>query len=420
MKMRRIKHISVMPLLIALMAFTGVCFVMLSFAGEAFDLTALVFGLVICLLILLEYFMLMWIAPHADRNLFILTAFLVVLGIAVQYRMSAQSALHQLFMILAGAVAMLAVAGVVKRPNALRRLSIPFAVLSIAVLVALLFVGRESGGAKNWISIGGNLFQPSEFVKVALIIVLADALSEKLRMKELVPAMLFTGAVIILLVLQKDLGAALLVAAVFLLMYFSSTGNAGMTLAFTCAGGLGAYASYYLFDHVRQRVAVWLDPWATYSTSGYQIAQGLMAIASGGLWGEGLGMGSPSMIPAYRTDYVFAVICEEFGIVFGIGVIAVYALIVIRGIMTALSAEGRFEMLCAFGASALIAVQTFIIIGGVIKLIPLTGITLPFVSYGGSSMIASMLLLGIIEGISNNNGKRLEAALEEAETEEDE
>ena len=169
-----------------------------------------------------------------------------------------------------------------------------------------------------------------------------------------------------------------------------------------------------MFDHVKARVAIWLNPWATYSTSGYQIAQGLMAIASGGLWGLGLTKGLPKSIPAYNTDYIFAVICEEFGIVFGIAVIALYLVFIIRGALIALNARSRYLMLVAFGCTVLITLQSFIIIAGVIKLIPLTGITMPFVSYGGSSMIACMMLLGILEGVSIQNGEMLQDAMYEA------
>ena len=285
------------------------------------------------------------------------------------------------------------------------------ALLSLGILAALLFVGKESGGARNWISIGGILFQPSEFVKVALVFLLADALTDHTHVKDLLPILLFVMVAISLLVLQRDLGAAMLLAGVFLLVFFVATSNIRATLAAMLLGGAGAYASYLLFDHVRARIAIWQDPWATYSTSGYQIAQGLMAIASGGLWGLGLGLGSPKMIPAYHTDYIFAVICEEFGIVFGIGVIMLYLLLVVRGVLISLNAQDRFSMLAAFGATALLAVQTFVIIGGVIKLIPLTGITMPFVSYGGSSMIACMLLVGILEGIAAQSGTLLEDAL---------
>lgn len=200
-------------------------------------------------------------------------------------------------------------------------------------------------------------------------------------------------------------------ALVYIMMFYASSGRLGTTLLGTAACGAGAVVSYHLFDHVQRRVAVWLDPWATYSTSGYQIAQGLMAIASGGLIGMGLGEGSPKLIPAYRTDYIFAVICEEFGIIFGLGIIAVYLIIVVRGCMAALNVKNRFVSLCAFGASALIAVQTFIIIGGVIKLIPLTGITMPFVSYGGSSLIACMLLHAMIQAAADMGASELEAAI---------
>ncbi len=413
--MNRIRHVGVAGVLGAVLMFIAACFVMLAFSGEAFDGAALLFGILICALILAQYVALLWIAPHADRILFILIAFLTALGMAVQYRMSAESALHQFMMALAGGVVLLGMTAVMKSPAILRVLSIPLAVLSLLILIALLFVGKESGGARNWLSIGGVLFQPSEFVKVALIIVLASAMTDVIAPRRLIPAMTFAAAIAGLLVLQRDLGAAMLVLCVFLFLFYAATGKLGATFLGIAAGAAGAYASYLAFDHVRARVAVWLDPWATYSSSGYQIAQGLMAIASGGLWGVGFGLGSPTLIPAYRTDYVFAVICEEFGILFGVGVIALYALMVVRGAMIALASEERFSSLCALGGASLIAVQTFIIIGGVIKLIPLTGITMPFVSYGGSSMIAFMAIAGMLQGIASRNGTVLERRLEQAE-----
>ena len=157
-------------------------------------------------------------------------------------------------------------------------------------------------------------------------------------------------------------------------VYTAYRGKIGTTLVGLGAGAVGAVASYYVFDHVKARVAIWLNHWATYSTSGYQIAQGLMAIASGGLWGLGLTKGLPKSIPAYNTDYIFAVICEEFGIVFGIAVIALYLVFIIRGALIALNARNRYLMLVAFGCTVLITPASFIIIAGVIKLIPLTGI----------------------------------------------
>ena len=409
--MDKLRHARCASALGIVLFFIVSAFLLLAFRGEAYDVAALLFGAVVALITLLTYFLLAWLAPHADRLLMLAVCFLCALGMVIQYRISPETALRQLMMLGAGILGMLLMMVLMRRPHIFRILSIPMALISLGILCALLFIGKESGGARNWISVAGILFQPSEFVKVALVFLLADAMTEHTHVRDLIPLFLFVGAVTVLLVLQRDLGAAMLMAGTFLLVFFAATSNIGATFAALLCGGAGAYASYLLFDHVRARIAIWQDPWATYSTSGYQIAQGLMAIASGGLWGLGLGQGSPKMIPAYHTDYIFAVICEEFGILFGIGVIVLYLLIAVRGILIALNAEDRFSMLTAFGATALLAIQTFVIIGGVIKLIPLTGITMPFVSYGGSSMIACLLLIGILEGIASRCGAAIEDAL---------
>lgn len=409
--MDKLRHARCASALGIVLFFIVSAFLLLAFRGEAYDVAALLFGAVVALITLLTYFLLAWLAPHADRLLMLAVCFLCALGMVIQYRISPETALRQLMMLGAGILGMLLMMVLMRRPHIFRILSIPMALISLGILCALLFIGKESGGARNWISVAGILFQPSEFVKVALVFLLADAMTEHTHVRDLIPLFLFVGAVTVLLVLQRDLGAAMLMAGTFLLVFFAATSNIGATFAALLCGGAGAYASYLLFDHVRARIAIWQDPWATYSTSGYQIAQGLMAIASGGLWGLGLGQGSPKMIPAYHTDYIFAVICEEFGILFGIGVIVLYLLIAVRGILIALNAEDRFSMLTAFGATALLAIQTFVIIGGVIKLIPLTGITMPFVSYGGSSMIACLLLIGILEGIASRSGAAIEDAL---------
>ena len=409
--MDKLRHARCASALGIVLFFIVSAFLLLAFRGEAYDVAALLFGAVVALITLLTYFLLAWLAPHADRLLMLAVCFLCALGMVIQYRISPETALRQLMMLGAGILGMLLMMVLMRRPHIFRILSIPMALISLGILCALLFIGKESGGARNWISVAGILFQPSEFVKVALVFLLADAMTEHTHVRDLIPLFLFVGAVTVLLVLQRDLGAAMLMAGTFLLVFFAATSNIGATFAALLCGGAGAYASYLLFDHVRARIAIWQDPWATYSTSGYQIAQGLMAIASGGLWGLGLGQGSPKIIPAYHTDYIFAVICEEFGILFGIGVIVLYLLIAVRGILIALNAEDRFSMLTAFGATALLAIQTFVIIGGVIKLIPLTGITMPFVSYGGSSMIACLLLIGILEGIASRSGAAIEDAL---------
>ena len=161
------------------------------------------------------------------------------------------------------------------------------------------------------------------------------------------------------------------------------------------------------------RVQVWQDPWATYNGQGYQIVQGLLALASGGLFGVGLGRGMPEVIPVRESDYIFTVIGEEFGIIFGIITILFYLVFIVRGILIALNARSTYDALLVFGCTAMLTLQSFIIIGGVIKLIPLTGVTLPYISYGGSSILSSMIQLGIIQGVAIKNGQKDEEELAE-------
>jgi cell division protein FtsW (lipid II flippase) len=165
---------------------------------------------------------------------------------------------------------------------------------------------------------------------------------------------------------------------------------------------------------VRTRVEIWQNPWMYHRTQGYQIVQALMAIAAGGMFGAGLGLGYPESVPVRTSDFIFAVICEEFGIIFGIITILMYLVFIIRGMIIAMNASTRFDALLVFGATCMLSLQSFIIIGGVIKLIPLTGITLPFISAGGSSMVACMALVGIIEGVAVKNGERDEREIRKA------
>ena len=167
-----------------------------------------------------------------------------------------------------------------------------------------------------------------------------------------------------------------------------------------------------MFAHVKRRVMVWLDPWQDYNDAGYQIIQSLMAIASGGLFGVGLGLGSPRTIPVYHTDFIFAVICEQLGLIFGLCVLLMYVAIIWRGATAAMAARSRFHALLAMGCTVLLGLQTFVIIGGVLKLIPLTGVTMPFVSYGGTSLVSSLCLIGLLQGVSSLNEDALRQDLQ--------
>ena len=411
--MHRWKRVSAAGLLTLIMMFELSAFSLLAFRNSQLDFGAFLFGGILVAMLLFQYISLTSIFRHLDRYLLIIANILVALGLIIQYRIDPDIAYKQIIWFGIGMLCMVFCILLMRFPNFFRRINWLLMAGGMAILGILLVIGSETYGAKNWITLAGQRFQPSEFVKVGTVFVLAHWLTNSRQMRGLWPLLVYVAGAGGLLVMERDLGAAVLILGSSLIVFYVATGDKGLTLLGLGLGSAGAVASYYMFDHVRVRVAIWKNPWATYSGNGYQIAQGLMAIASGGLWGMGLTRGSPKLIPAYHTDYIFAVICEEFGIIVGVCVIAFYLVFIIRGALIALNAPDRFTMLVAFGCTVLITLQSFIIIAGVIKLIPLTGITLPFVSYGGSSMIASMMLLGILEGVAIQGGETLERALRE-------
>jgi cell division protein FtsW (lipid II flippase) len=201
--------------------------------------------------------------------------------------------------------------------------------------------------------------------------------------------------------LQKDLGPALLFSTVLLAMLYVASGRASYVVSGLALLVLGFVLANRVFEHVHTRVAVWLDPWSTRETVGYQLVQGLYAFASGGVFGAGLDLGSPRYIPAVHTDFVIAAIGEELGLVGSLAVVSLFVLLVQRGFLIALSARSGFSALLAAGLTSVLALQALIILAGTLELIPLTGITLPFVSYGGSSVVANFLIVGLLLRIAH-------------------
>lgn len=387
------------------------CFALLAFADETINTRALLAAALLCGMIGLHYVLMNVFFKDIDPYPLVIVYLLVSIGMILQWRINPEIAERQLVWVGLGMAGMLLLMLLLRRPAFWRRAKWLLMALSLGSLAVVLLVGNVTGGAKNWINLGGFSFQPSEFVKVALIYIAAIELSEKRSIKQLLwPLITFAVGCVGLLMLCRDLGAAVLYALTTLTMFFVATGSLLWTGAGLGVGALGSVASYHMFDHVRIRVAAWRNPWASYETNGYQIAQGLMAIASGGLFGMGLNLGSPKIIPAYHTDYIFAVICEELGWIVGLVVIGLYILLILRGVAAAMQSRSSVNALIATGTITMIALQTFLIIGGVIKLIPLTGVTLPFVSYGGSSMMGSFFMLGMLEAviIDNKREQRLD------------
>jgi len=320
----------------------------------------------------------------------------------------------------------------VRRVRDLQRYRYTFLLIGLALLMAPLLpgVGREINGARIWAYVGPISFQPGEFAKVVLAIFFASYLVEKRELlgmatfprfrpllpdlKHLGPVLLAWGFSIVIMTAEKDLGSSLLFFALFMLMVWVATERT----AYVGVGGVlfagGSVLAYKGFKHVHDRVQDWLDPWQHASGSGFQVIQSWFAMAWGGVAGTGLGLGNPDRIPVASTDFIFAAIAEELGLLGSAAVIFCYLLLVGCGLRIAVRAEPPFEKLLATGITILFGVQSFIIMAGVTRLLPLTGVTLPFVSYGGSSLVANYVLLALLARISDDTARRAGEVLEKA------
>ena len=284
--------------------------------------------------------------------------------------------------------------------------------LCLGLLILPLIAGTEIGGSRNWIAIGAITIQPSEFGKIILILFLAAYLSdhravltEKLQkilcfslppLRFIAPLLLIWGMAILLFVVARDLGSALLFFGIAIFMTYMATGSKSYVAIALSFFSAASCVSYMLFSHVRVRVAIWLHPWQDPTGMAYQFVQSLFAIGTGGIWGVGFAHGNPDMIPAVHTDFILSAIAEELGFLGITAVLLAYLFLFYRAIKTAFAQKQAVYSLIAAGCGTVFLLQAFIITAGVTKFLPLTGITLPFVSYGGSSMIASFILLAIL------------------------
>ena len=356
-----------------------------------------------------------------DLTLFPAAMLLASLGLIMIGRLKPALFLTQMRWLLLGLIVYLFLVFLGER--FLRLLSYPYllGVFCLLLLCSALFFGTEIGGSRNWIVFGPFAVQPSEFGKIVIIMFLAAYLTEHREvltlprhrllwlklpvLRFIAPLLLIWGIAILMFVVQRDLGSALLFFGIAVSMTYMATGRKSyVALAF--AFFLGAAAlSYSFFSHVRVRFNIWLDPWSDPSGSAYQVVQSLFALGSGGVWGTGFAHGHPNLIPEVHTDFIFAAIAEELGLLGSLGVMLVFALFFYRAIRIALACREETRMLLAAGIAVVFLLQAFIIIAGVTKFLPLTGITLPFVSYGGSSMIASFMLLGILTVLSKKENR---------------
>jgi cell division protein FtsW (lipid II flippase) len=404
-------------LLFGLMAiFVGVALFQLALVNNNIQLTTFVplLGLLACSGTVV--FVLYRFRPTTLREplLLPLTFFLSGLGLVMITRLAPSFTNRQIVWLILGAVMLLLVTLLPRNLNWLYRYKYTWLIGGLLLLASTLVFGvNPSGfGARLWLEIGGFYFQPSELLKLLLLIFLAAYLAD--RRHYLINARAYVGAVpvphpaylgpmllmwgfsIVLLVWQRDLGAALLFFATFLAMLYIATGQS----RYLWAGGIlliiGGTIGYALFDVVRIRVEGFLDPLADPAGRSFQIIQSLLAFASGGVLGEGLGQGLPTAIPVVHTDFVFAAIAEEYGLFGSVGVLLLFALLIGRAFHIAMIASTDFEQLLASGIGTMLGLQTLVIMAGTLKLMPLTGVTLPFVSYGGSSLIISYVMIGLL------------------------
>ena len=314
---------------------------------------------------------------------------LLSIGLVMITRINPAKAQKQLLISLAGMLFLMVIPLLRSRFDSLRKGTYFYGILGIAALGAVLLLGAITNGSKISFTIAGMTFQPSEFVKLLFLLFMASALCEENSRTHLA---ILTAVALVhvgILVLSRDLGSALIFFVIYLSLLFLSTGN-------------------WLFSHVRVRVQVFLDPWSSIDGNGFQITQALFAISFGGLFGAGLMQGMPSSIPFVESDFIFAAIVEEMGILFGICLILLCLNIFTDFLLLAGSYSNKFYRLYTFGTAIAFIFQAFLTIGGEVKFIPLTGVTLPLVSYGGSSVLATFIMFGIVGTIFLLQEERLE------------
>ncbi len=278
--------------------------------------------------------------------------------------------------------------------------------LFITALTLIFGTNPLGYGPRLWLGCCGIYFQPSEPLKLLLVIYLAAYLADRVSFQLfsfplLVPTLVVTGLALTLLLVQRDLGTASIFVFIFTTLIFLATGKRRVLVGATSFLAIALFLGYFFIDIIRIRIIGWINPWTDPSGNSYQIVQSLLAVANGGTIGRGLGIGSPLLVPVAISDFIYAAIAEETGLVGTLGLLALIWLILARGLIVALRATDRFRRYLAAGVVAYLGIQSLLIIGGNVRLLPLTGVTLPFVSYGGSSLLTSFAALFLLLIISN-------------------
>ncbi|MBO5303869.1 MAG: FtsW/RodA/SpoVE family cell cycle protein [Lachnospiraceae bacterium] len=323
---------------------------------------------------------------------------LMAIGFLILTRLSIEQAFKQFAIAVAAMIFALGIPFCIKKIRFIRKMTWVYAVIGLLALSAVAVMGAVSYGAKLSVTIAGITLQPSEFVKIIFVFFVAGMLHKSTEFKQVVITTVVAAAHVIVLVLSRDLGGALIFFTVYLVMLYVATAKPVYFLGGLAGGSLAALVAYRLFSHVQVRVLAWQDPLSVIDNEGYQICQSLFAIGTGGWFGVGLNQGMPEKIPVVEQDFVFSAISEELGGIFALCLIMVCMSCFLMFLNIAMQLKDGFYKLVALGLGTTYGFQVFLTIGGVIKFIPSTGVTLPLVSYGGSSLLSTVIIFAIIQG----------------------
>ena len=385
--------------------------------------TSLVYGLIFAAVFLVLHLLVRFVLPQADPYLLPITALLAALGLAEIFRIRPALALLQGQWLFVGAALFALTVLVVRDHMKLDRYRYLVGAAGLGLLVVTILFGTTINGARLWIHAFGFSIQPSEFAKLAVVVFVAGYLNDKKALLAMpartilgvsIPAAKYFGPLLAMwvlslamLVFMKDFGMSLLFMTVFVALMYMATARALYVVLGGVLFGIAAVLAVAVVPHVQLRFSIWLNPWPMATSAGYQLLQSLFTIADGGLLGAGFGRGfllysgGQPVVPDLQTDFIFAALANETGLLGAAGIILLFVLFIWRGFRIAVWAPDGFSKLLAGGLAVAFGLQTFIIIGGVTRMIPLTGITLPFVSYGGSSITANLMLVALLLMVSH-------------------
>ncbi len=356
--------------------------------------------------------------PEADRLIVNNMCLLLSVSFVILTRISFEKSTRQFIIVAFSLVIGLFIPSLIKRLVFLPYLTWVYGALGLLALTVVFILGAVTNGSNISYTLGGVTFQPSEFVKLLFVFFVAGMMAKSTEFKQVFLSGICAALHVLVLVLSRDLGSAVIFFVVYLFMIFIATHNYFYLAAGLLSGAIASVVGYQLFSHVRVRVTAWLDPWTNIDNAGYQVTQSLFAIGTGGWFGMGIYQGNPKAIPYVEKDSVFSAVAEEMGVLFSIFLI----LVCLSTFLMCMKLAGRiaedFYRHIAIGLSVTYIFQVFLTIGGGTRLIPLTGVTLPLVSYGGSSVLSTILLFSVIQGLYGiRNQERLYEEYEEDEEE---